>query len=139
MRRNSPLAAKESRRKASARATCAGTQIGQESWAQTAADACFSIRQTWHCRTLARLLPAPKAETPTHTRTPQIMNVIAAATDTSRYAKCVEVSKRIRWEIERDVIRGRNFDYRQKFLPDGLSRLDRADFLSRDEKWLMSQ
>ena len=33
------------------------------------------------------------------------MNVIAAATDTSRYAKCVEVSKRIRWEIERDVMK----------------------------------
>jgi len=27
-----------------------------------------------------------------------------------RYAKCIEVSKRIRWEIDRDVIRGRKFD-----------------------------
>ena len=25
--------------------------------------------------------------------------------DTARYAKCVEVSKRIRWDIDRDVIR----------------------------------
>jgi hypothetical protein len=32
-------------------------------------------------------------------------------TDASaRYAKCVEVSKRIRWEIDRDVFRGRDFE-----------------------------
>ena len=27
--------------------------------------------------------------------------------DSSRYAKVIEVSKRVRWDIERDVIRGR--------------------------------
>ena len=32
---------------------------------------------------------------------------------TERYAKVIEVSKRVRWEIERDVIRGRRFDYAQ--------------------------
>ena len=42
--------------------------------------------------------------------------------DTKRYAKCVEVSKRIRWDIDRDVIRGRKFDFAKKFLPDGLSQ-----------------
>ena len=36
----------------------------------------------------------------------------------NRYAKCIEVSKRIRWEIDRDVIRGRSFDVSKKFLPD---------------------
>ena len=39
-----------------------------------------------------------------------------------RYAKCVEASKRIRWDIDRDVIRGRKFDFGKKFLPDGLSK-----------------
>lgn len=67
------------------------------------------------------------------------MNAVAVVTDSSRYAKAIEVSKRIRWEIERDVIRGRTFDYTQKFLPDGLSRLDKVAFLDRDEKRLMSQ
>lgn len=67
------------------------------------------------------------------------MNTVAIPTDTARYARCIEVSKRIRWEIERDVIQGRKFDYATKFLPDGLSRLDRADFLDADEKRLMSQ
>ena len=46
-----------------------------------------------------------------------------------RYAKCIEVSKRIRWDIDRDVIRGRSFDLAQKFLPDGLSFAERLPFL----------
>ena len=57
----------------------------------------------------------------------------------ARYAKCVEVSKRIRWEIDRDVFRGRKFDYAKKFLPDGLSKVNELEFLSGAEKRLMSQ
>ena len=56
-----------------------------------------------------------------------------------RYAKCIEVSKRIRWDIDRDVIRSRSFDFGKKFLPDGLSKIDRLEFLGRDEKRLVSQ
>jgi hypothetical protein len=56
-----------------------------------------------------------------------------------RYAKVVEVSKRIRWEIDRDVIRGRKFDHSKKFLPDGLSKIGQLDFLGADEKRLVSQ
>ncbi|MBN8455800.1 hypothetical protein [Accumulibacter sp.] len=59
--------------------------------------------------------------------------------DTPRYARCVEISKRIRWEIERDVIRGRGFDFSKKFLPDGLSKIDRLSFLSEDERRFLSQ
>ena len=55
------------------------------------------------------------------------------------YAKCIEVSKRVRWEIDRDVIRGRKFDVTKKFLPDGLSKVDALDFLCAAEKRLMSQ
>ena len=55
---------------------------------------------------------------------PEIINI-----DNARYAKCIEVSKRIRWDIDRDVIRGRAFDLAHDFLPIGLSRLDRADYL----------
>ena len=48
---------------------------------------------------------------------------------TERYAKAIEASKRIRWDIDRDVIRGRAFDFDQKFLPDGLSLVDELAFL----------
>jgi len=58
---------------------------------------------------------------------------------TERYAKCIEVSKRVRWDIDRDVIRGRSFDASKKFLPDGLSKVDTLEFLGRDEKRLVSQ
>ena len=34
--------------------------------------------------------------------------------NSNRYAKCIEVSKRIRWDIDRDVIRGRQFDFTQE-------------------------
>ena len=37
---------------------------------------------------------------------------VAVDTDTNRYAKVVEVSKRVRWDIDADVIRGR-FDGRR--------------------------
>ncbi len=59
--------------------------------------------------------------------------------DVERYAKCIEVSKRVRWDIDQDVIRGRQFDFSQKFLPDGLSKVDQFDFLNEDEKRLLSQ
>ena len=59
--------------------------------------------------------------------------------DSSRYAKCVEVSKRIRWDTDRDVIRGRQFDFGKHFLPDGLSKAGRLALLSADEKRLFSQ
>ena len=56
-----------------------------------------------------------------------------------RYAKAVEVSKRIRWEIDRDVIRGREFDFGKKFLPDGLTNATSLAFLSAAEQRLLSQ
>lgn len=59
--------------------------------------------------------------------------------DSSRYAKCVEVSKRIRWDTDRDVIRGRQFDFGRRFLPDGLSKVARLPFLSDDQRRLFSQ
>jgi hypothetical protein len=59
--------------------------------------------------------------------------------DTERYAKCIEASKRVRWDIERDVIRGRRFDPAHKFLPEGISLLDRIDFLNDAERLLLSQ
>ncbi|SKC90716.1 hypothetical protein SAMN05445504_6033 [Burkholderia sp. CF099] len=56
-----------------------------------------------------------------------------------RYAKCVEVSKRIRWDIDNDVIRGRTLDIDQKFLPDGLSQVYRLPFLNDAERRFYSQ
>jgi hypothetical protein len=67
------------------------------------------------------------------------MGDMSFVTDTKRYARCIEASKRIRWEIDRDVIRGRTFDVSKKFLPDGLSKIGQMDFLSKDEKRLVSQ
>jgi hypothetical protein len=62
-----------------------------------------------------------------------------ATANLQRYAKCIEVSKRIRWEIERDVIRGRKLDFSKKFLPDGIAHSGRLAFLDDGERRLLSQ
>ena len=59
--------------------------------------------------------------------------------DSERYAKCIEVSRRVRWDIDQDVFRERKFDFSQKFLPDGISKVDQLEFLDNDEKRLLSQ
>jgi hypothetical protein len=61
------------------------------------------------------------------------------ATPTERYAKVIDISKRVRWEIERDVIRGRRFDYTKNFLPSGLSLVNELAFLTSGQKRLLSQ
>jgi hypothetical protein len=67
------------------------------------------------------------------------MQVAQLPLATERYASCIDVSKRVRWDIYRDVIRGRSFDFSKKFLPDGLSQVDRFAFLSEDQRRLLGQ
>jgi hypothetical protein len=67
------------------------------------------------------------------------MNAIDKISASDRYERCVETSKRVRWDIEKDVIRGRRFDTTHKFLPDGLSLADAFTTLSAGEKRFVSQ
>ncbi len=55
------------------------------------------------------------------------------------YARCIAASQRVRWDIDKDVIRGRRFDVQQKFLPDGLSKVHELEFLTTDEQRYLSQ
>jgi hypothetical protein len=61
------------------------------------------------------------------------------ATPSERFSRCITRSKRVRWDIETDVIRGRGFDLASKFLPDGLTLAGGLDFLSPQEKRYFSQ
>lgn len=67
------------------------------------------------------------------------MQAQAFTIDTPRYARCIKVSKRIRWDIDADVIRGRALDTRQKFLPDGLSLVHELESLTPAERRFLSQ
>jgi len=58
---------------------------------------------------------------------------------TEQYAACVGASKRVRWDIDQDVLRGREFDTSHKFLPDSISGIDQLEFLSREEALFLSQ
>jgi len=90
---------------------------------------------------LSMPLPATDLAAPRmrHAAADAQMRVLQPHVDTARYARCVEVSKRIRWDIDRDVLRHRQFDFTKKFLPDGLSFVDRLPFLSVVERRLLSQ
>jgi len=58
---------------------------------------------------------------------------------TLKYARCVENSKRVRWDIDKDVIRGRKLNFSHKFLPDGLSRIDEFPCSNEREAVFISQ
>ena len=58
---------------------------------------------------------------------------------TERFARCIAISKRVRWDLESDVIRGRSFDPAHKLLPDGLSQVQQMLFLSVDKRRYLSQ
>jgi hypothetical protein len=67
------------------------------------------------------------------------MNAVNRNSSSERYAHCIQTSKRVRWDVDEDVIRGRRFDASHKFLPDGLSLADAFTTLSADEKRFVSQ
>jgi hypothetical protein len=58
---------------------------------------------------------------------------------TTRYAKCIEASKRVRWDIDKDVIRGREFDTERKYMPDRLAKIEYFAFATPEEKKFISQ
>ena len=51
-----------------------------------------------------------------------------ADSETARYARCIKASKKVRWDIDADVIRGREFDFAQTFLSGGPVEGRRAGF-----------
>jgi hypothetical protein len=67
------------------------------------------------------------------------MNAIISTSARDRYARCIKVSKAVRWDIDADVIRGRKFGRSEKYLPDGLSLVQELTTLSDDEKRFVSQ
>src|SRR5207245_8285921 len=67
------------------------------------------------------------------------MSSTTYAVNTNRFARCIQASKQVRWNIDADVIRGHQFDTTQKFLPDGLSKVQDLGFLTPEEKRYVSQ
>ncbi len=64
---------------------------------------------------------------------------LSAPVDSQRYAKTIEASKRVRWDIDRDVLRGRKFDLDEELMPDGLSLVSELDFLSPGQARFLGQ
>jgi len=68
-----------------------------------------------------------------------VAEVMGETGHSARYARVVALSKKTEWQIDRDLLRGRTFDFSRKFLPDGLTLSHRLAFLSADDARLMSQ
>lgn len=67
------------------------------------------------------------------------MSAVQPIDENARYSRSIQASKRIRWDIDADVIRGRSLDRREKYLPDGLSLIGELPFLAPHERLFMSQ
>ena len=67
------------------------------------------------------------------------MDTAVASDSSARYAKCIEASKKVRWDIDKDVIRGRSFDLAKKFMPDRLAQIERFGLSNPDERRFLSQ
>jgi len=67
------------------------------------------------------------------------VNSSPQSTTDQRYGRALENSRKIRWDIDKDVIRGREFDYSGQFLPDGISMIGRLKFLSAGDARSLSQ
>jgi hypothetical protein len=67
------------------------------------------------------------------------MNAVIQSTDSTPYVRAVAASKRARWDLENDVLRGRALEREHKYLPDGLSFAHTLEFLSSAERRFMSQ
>lgn len=67
------------------------------------------------------------------------ISINPAAAGHNSYARAIAASKRVRWDIDEDVIRDRSFDAEAKFLPDGLSFAQELDFLPAAERRFMSR
>jgi hypothetical protein len=66
-------------------------------------------------------------------------HTLIESTADRRYARSIENSRRIRWDLDKDVIRGREFDFSGHFLPHGLSMVNKLEFLTPADARLLSQ
>jgi hypothetical protein len=89
-------------------------------------------------RLIPRGHPRPQHDSVFITNPEETMSIVHSIDPATRYASIVHASKRVRWDIDADVIRGRRLDAAQKFLPDGLSLVHELPFLTPAEARFMS-
>lgn len=56
-----------------------------------------------------------------------------------RRRRCLDALQRIRWDIDRDLLRGRRPDFARRFVPDAISRVDELGFLGAPSARALSQ
>jgi len=66
-------------------------------------------------------------------------STLRAAESHTPYARALAASKRARWSLDDDVLRGRALDTRHKYLPDGLTLATSLELLDEAERRFFSQ
>jgi len=67
------------------------------------------------------------------------MTTSLASAEANPYARCITASKKVRWDIEADVLRGRSLEASRDFLPRSLSLVDELAFLTGAQRRFISQ
>jgi hypothetical protein len=67
------------------------------------------------------------------------MTAIISQSNHDRYTRAIAASRRVRWNIDTDVLRARSFASSEKFLPDALSLVHELTFLEDGERVFLSQ
>jgi len=67
------------------------------------------------------------------------VNTQIQITTKNPYSRALDASRRARWDLERDVLRGRSLELSHKFLPDTLSLANELEFLSAEQRRFFSQ
>jgi hypothetical protein len=68
------------------------------------------------------------------------MTTATQTTDAQTDDRCIRHSRKVHFDVvDDDVIRGRELDHQQKFLPDGLTLIEQFPFLTRRQRVLLSQ
>lgn len=73
-----------------------------------------------------------------HTAAEEGSTTAVRVADHRSYERAIQASKRVRWDIDRDVFRGRELDFTTVFLPDGLTKVGSLPFLLPEDRRLMS-
>lgn len=57
------------------------------------------------------------------------LDAVQAARDSARYSNCISASRRVRWDIDADVLRGRDLDFGRPFLPQDMTLAGELSFV----------
>jgi len=110
-----------------------------QSFAGSSAEAKVSVDLELSAVNFSAQKPRTWAASRDQSRKEMHMNAVIQPTSVSPYQRVIAASKRARWDLDQDVLRGRSLEREHKYLPDGLSLAHTLKFLAESEQRFMSR